>query len=469
MLFNSWTFLLFFITTAIVLRIKYIPWKITLAIFSIIFYLFWDYRFLPLIILITIVNFFAAKTIERSKKDNIKKFSLITSISINVGVLVFFKYILLIMAGIENLFEVKYTTSLLHSIILPLGISFYTFQATSYVVDVYRKEKDAEKSYLNFMLFIMFFPQLIAGPIMRANQLLPQLKKRPRISSEDIRIGMNYFVNGLFLKVVLADNISPFVDAAFEISPSLLGFLDVSTMGFLFGWQIYFDFFGYSLIALGSSRILGIRLVDNFKDPYISQSVREFWTRWHISLSQWIRDYLYIPLIKLFFAEKRPSGLNIIAILCLFLSWSLMGMWHGSDLSFLIWGLMHALYLIVYRINEKLLPSHIFDYKIFKLLSIGLTLYFVMLAWIPFRANDVSHTFALFSALASYENAFSLGLREDTYLVAFLITVGYFVYYLMLHTIKLKSILFEILSIFFKVVLIFIYLQAIDQFIYFQF
>ena len=469
MLFNSWTYIFFFIIAAVILRIRYIPWKASLVILSIIFYIFWDYRFLPLILLVTVVNFFAAKIIEKSKSDHTKKISLTASIALNISFLVFFKYILLIISGIELIFDFEYSGKMIHSIILPLGISFYTFQAISYVVDVFRQEKKAENSYLEFVLFIMFFPQLVAGPIMRANQLLPQLKNRPEVNSEDLRIGLNYFINGLFLKVVLADNISPFVDAAFEVNPSLLGFLDVSTMSFMFGWQIYFDFFGYSLIALGSARILGIKLVDNFRDPYISQSVREFWTRWHISLSQWIRDYLYIPLVKSFFGDERPSNLNLLAILCLLISWSLMGLWHGSNLSFLIWGIMHAIFLIVFRINQRIIPPKIFENAFMKFLSTGLTLYCVMLAWIPFRANDAQHTFELFNALFLVENLTSLGFREDTYLVTFIITICYFIYYPISQKFNVSGGFTEFMYILFKVTLIFIYLQARDQFIYFQF
>lgn len=469
MLFNSWTYILFFITVAITLRIKFIPWKYSLAFFSLVFYVFWDYRFLPLILFVTVINFLAANAIEHSKNIKITKLILITAVSINLAILIFFKYILLLITGIENLFEIEISRAVSHSIILPLGISFYIFQAISYVVDVYRREKNAENSYINFMLFIIFFPQLIAGPIMRANQLLPQLYNRPKVTQNDIRIGANYFINGLFLKVVLADNISPLVDAAFEVNPDLLGFLDISTMAFLFGWQIYFDFFGYSLIALGSARILGIKLVDNFRDPYISQSIREFWTRWHISLSLWIRDYLYVPLVKLFFGDNRPSNLNLIALLCLFISWSLMGMWHGSDLSFLLWGLMHASYLLIYRINIKIIPSSIRNYNLYKFLALSLTLYSVMLAWIPFRANDSSHAFELLSSLISYENIFNLALREDTYLIAFIMTFGYFGFYSIVNTLKIKNELLKLFIIIFKLSLIFIYFQAVDQFIYFQF
>lgn len=469
MLFNSWTYLFFFISSAIFLRVRFIPWKLSLTIFSISFYVFWDYRFFPLILFVTVINFFAAKIIEASRNKRKKVMILISSIFVNLSLLIFFKYTLLILAGLEKIFQITYSGSILHSIILPLGISFYIFQAISYIVDVYRKEKEAEKSYLDFMLFITFFPQLIAGPIMRANQLLPQLKKRPDISYEDIRIGMNYFLNGLFLKVVIADNLSPFVDSAFIVNPSLLGFLDVSTMSFLFGWQIYFDFFGYSLIALGSARIIGIRLVNNFEDPYISQSVKEFWTRWHISLSLWIRDYLYIPLIKLFFSNNRPSSLNLVALLCLFVSWSLMGMWHGSNLSFLIWGLMHAVFLVMFRITQKLIPSRIFEYSIIKVLSFGLTLYMVMLAWIPFRADDASHALELLLALISKDNFFSLGFREDTYLVTFIITISYYLYYFISKNFKSKNLFLQFLYSLTKVVLVFIYLQSLDQFIYFQF
>jgi len=469
MLFNSWTYITFFILATLILRVKYLPWRYSLAILSILFYISWDYRFVPLILFITILNFFSAKFIDKANKIELRKLILAISVFINLAILIFFKYILLILSMFESIFDIKNHVSHFQSIVLPLGISFYIFQAISYVVDVYRKDRNAEASYLSFMLFIVFFPQLIAGPIMRANQLLPQLKKRPKINNNDLKIGMNYFLNGLFLKVVLADNISPFVDSAFEVNPSLLGFLDISTMGFLFGWQIYFDFFGYSLIAIGSARIIGIMLVDNFKDPYISQSIREFWTRWHISLSQWIRDYLYVPLLRLFFKDHRPSNLNLLVILCLFISWSLMGMWHGSNLSFLIWGLMHAVFLLVYRINQKIFPNRLFKNKIVRLMSLGLTLYAVMIAWIPFRANDVYHTYELFLSLISYENFLNLGLREDTYLIAFIITIGYFLYYFVVNTFKVKNINLEFILILFKVMMVFIYLQAKDQFIYFQF
>lgn len=469
MLFNTWSYILFLTFASLLLRVKFIPWRISLAILSISFYAFWDYRFLPLIFIVTTVDYFAARIIENTTKSQFKNMALAFSVSINLSFLIFFKYILLLLYGMEASFGYIYTGGILHSIILPLGISFYTFEAISYVIDVYRGEKKAEQSYLSYMLFILFFPKLIAGPIMRAGQLLPQLQKRPEVNHNDIRVGLNTILNGLFLKVVLADNISPVVDAAFEVNPSLLGFLDVSTMGFLFGWQIYFDFFGYSLIALGSARVLGIRLIDNFKDPYISFSVKEFWTRWHISLSQWIKDYLYVPLIKLFFGDTRPSGLNFVALGCLFISWSIMGMWHGSNLSFLIWGLMHAVYLLIFRLNEKIIPIKIYDLKIFQFLSLCLTLYVVMIAWVPFRAIDANHSIELLSALLSTDNLFSLGFREDTYLITFLVTVGYFIYYKLVDLWKVKNISLDFCTLVFKLTLTFIYLQAKDQFIYFQF
>jgi D-alanyl-lipoteichoic acid acyltransferase DltB (MBOAT superfamily) len=364
-------------------------------------------------------------------------------------------------------------------IILPLGISFYTFQTISYTVDVYRGVIKPEKNFILFACYVTFFPQLVAGPILRAKEVIPQFTNRSSFSFDYILVGIRFILFGLFLKVVLADNISVLVDGGFTIDLNSLSAIDVWTLAFLFGFQIYFDFSGYSFIAIGSARMMGIIFPNNFNFPYISSSPKDFWKRWHISLSSWVRDYLYLPLNKQKSEDNSKGGFKKISKSSvgnksLFLTWGLMGFWHGVNWTFLMWGIYHAILIYIYRIIEP--STQNFTHQLKSLGGILITLPLIMLSWIPFRASSLSDTLVMWTKIINPYAYTWLGMRENIYLITFLILVFFFIVYLFKEKIlpKLNHMKFIIISldiiliaIIFSTVLIFF--RTINQFIYFQF
>ena len=279
-----------------------------------------------------------------------------------MGLLFYFKYLAFFAQGANEIAELAGLDFSLPplSIILPLGISFYTFQTISYTIDVYRGFIKPERNFILYSSFVVYFPQLVAGPILRAAELVDQLSRRPPFDPEDLVIGLRRIAYGLFLKVALADNIGPLVDAGFAEPAATLRALDVWTLSFLFGFQIYFDFSAYSHIALGSARLMGIHFPENFNFPYLASSPRDFWQRWHISLSSWIRDYLYLPLMGAQVHDRSTGGLPTVEsgrsgftrTRALFLTWGIMGLWHGANWTFVIWGLYHAT-LVYFRAPHR--------------------------------------------------------------------------------------------------------------------
>ena len=350
---------------------------------SYLFYGWWDWRFLSLIIISTLVDFYAARTISKAK--------LWLSLFTNLGFLSFFKYYNFF---VDSWVEAWATVGVeMHAlslqIILPVGISFYTFQTLSYTIDVYRGKLKPADSLIDFAAFVSFFPQLVAGPIERATQLLPQIQKRRSFNYDDAVSGLRLMLWGMFKKVVVADTCARYADSIFsnysEATPVAL------VMGAIyFSFQIYGDFSGYSDIAIGTSRLFGIKLSTNFKFPYFSRDIAEFWRRWHISLSTWFRDYLYIPLGGS--RGSRVQTLRNVAVIFL-----VSGLWHGSNWTFVAWGAVHAvlfLPLILLDRNRshttdvvaqgKLLPS----FK--ELLQVFSTFTLATLAWVFFRAESIT-------------------------------------------------------------------------------
>ncbi len=288
------------------------------------------------------------------------------------------------------------TVKWIGSITLPLGFSFYTFLSISYTIDVYRKEFEPQRDFLIYLTYVFFWPHMIAGPILRVRELIPQLKTLRPPRGNELAVGIRQIINGLFLKVCLADQIAPFVDDAFLLPPSQLGGIDVWVMAFGFGFQIYIDFAGYSMIA-GSASLLSVTFPNNFNWPYLATSPREFWRRWHITLSSWIRDYLYLPLsglqqrghsggcIDIQFASSRRRWLR--PTVALFLTWFTMGLWHGASWTFALWGVWHATFIYLYRQINRYLPSN--NGPLLDILGWGTTLSIAMLGWI-FSAREVS-------------------------------------------------------------------------------
>jgi len=355
MLFNSISFFIFlpivFILYWFVVKKNLKRQNFLILVASYVFYGSWDERFLSLIILSSITDYILGLKIHHSESTRKRKALLITSIVINLGVLGFFKYYNFFVDSFIDLFDlfgISLTPSTL-SIILPVGISFYTFQTLSYTIDIYRKKLEPTKDVIAFFSFIAFFPQLVAGPIERAKDLLPQFLKH-RTFSYDIAIsGLRMGLWGLFKKVVIADNLAKYVDLIYGAPESFYGIsLIIGTV--FFTLQLYCDFSGYSDIAIGVARLFGFKLMTNFRTPFFSTSVKEFWTRWHISLSTWFKDYVYIPLGGNKVSKSRWS-FNI------FITFLISGLWHGANWTFIIWGGLNGLYLVLEMFSQNLRSS----------------------------------------------------------------------------------------------------------------
>lgn len=374
---------------------------------SYIFYGWWDWKFLSLIIFSTILDYVISLQIKKSNSTRNKKLFLLISLFTNLGFLGFFKYYNFFVANFITAFsffgqKLDITTL---NIILPVGISFYTFQTLSYTIDVYREKLEPTKDFIEFGAFVSFFPQLVAGPIERATYLLPQFYKKRSFSYEKSIDGLKQMLWGFYKKIVIADNCAVLVDQIFSDVANQSG----STLfigAILFSIQIYCDFSGYSDIAIGTARLFGFDLMQNFAFPYFSRNVAEFWRRWHISLSTWFRDYLYIPLG----GSKVSRSKTIRNTFIIFI---VSGFWHGANWTFIIWGALHALYILPSLLTkqnrkyldsvakDKLLPSFS---EFFNILA---TFLLVVIAWIFFRADSVSHALAYITHMFSY-SLFSL-------------------------------------------------------------
>ena len=481
MLFNSLTYLSFLLIVVIIFWNSTYRAKFYLIfISSLIFYGFWKIEFIFLLLFSTTLDWWIAIKLHENKTRNKKKY-LIFSLICNLGLLFYFKYLIFFSKsaiGFVNLLGLE-VDPLIINIILPLGISFYTFQTISYVIDVYRKIIKPEKNYIIYACYVTFFPQLVAGPILRAREVIPQLKKTKLFKWGFISSGARRVLYGLFLKVVIADNISSLVDIGFASQPETFSALDVWTLSFLFGFQIYFDFSGYSHIALGSAKMIGINFPENFNFPYLANSPREFWRRWHISLSSWVRDYIYLPLSNIKFQNTSVGGLSSITtkkkdFKPLFITWGLMGLWHGANWTFVLWGIYHAILIFFYR---KL--SYLNDYfKINIRMYLGwiFTLPFIMLSWIPFRADSIEDTFKMWGKVINPLSYNSLNLHENTYIVTAFLTLSIVTTYGLRTFIDKNKYNFKKIVFVGDVILIsgifyftFIFLRPINQFIYFQF
>lgn len=400
MLFNSLEFLIFF---PVVLAVYYVlatrAQNAWLLAASYLFYGWWDWRFLSLILLSTFVDFYVGQRIAASNDQKVRKRFLLVSVIANLGILGFFKYYGFFVQSCMGLLESfgfqPHVTTL--QIILPVGISFYTFQTMSYSFDIYRGRIRPTRNLLNFALFVAYFPQLVAGPIERAHHLLPKLEAVRRIKWLDIAVGFELLIIGFFKKVAIADTLGPIVDARFA-DPSLSSGADLLITTYLFAFQIYGDFSGYSDIARGVSRFFGVDLMRNFNQPYLAQSITEFWRRWHISLSTWLRDYLYVPLG----GNRRGKHRTYANLMTTML---LGGLWHGANWTFVIWGGLHGLYLAGHKImmrGRKFEFDMIPVVRIVPILKIIVTFNLVCLTWVFFRAPDLSVALEVLSRILTW-------------------------------------------------------------------
>ncbi len=384
MTFNSLEFILFMLAFMALwpnVRGKTQPRLAAITIFSFVFYGWWDWRFLFLLVISGLIDYVAALGMERWPSR--RRWLLALSMAGNLGILGFFKYArwAVTEAAIAFGLDVPHDTWL-HSIVLPVGISFYTFQSMSYTIDVYRHELKATRSVVHFFAYLSMFPQLVAGPIVRAADLLPQLEGPGQFNRQNRWTGLERTALGFLKKCVIADNLAPIVNAGFAIDPSASGGLHWWLMAFLFAVQIYCDFSGYSDIAIGTAQWMGYSFRDNFHHPYLATSFREFWTRWHISLSTWFRDYVYIPL-----GGSRAGALRSTANLWITMLAS--GLWHGANWTFLAWGALHATYLTV----ERALPRA--GGPAVRAIAWAVTFAGVLWAWVFFRAESVAKAWAI--------------------------------------------------------------------------
>ncbi len=431
MLFNSIEFLLFlplvFILYWFLLKRSLNAQNVLLLTASYFFYGWWDYRFLALIGLSTVVDYFVGLALEKEKNKRQRKFLVATSLTVNLGMLGFFKYYNFF---VESWIDAWATLGVeMHAsslqIILPIGISFYTFQTLSYTFDIYRKKLQPTTNFINFAAFVAFFPQLIAGPIERAANLLPQFSVKRVFNFERAISGFHLILWGLFKKIVIADSCATYVNAIFD------NYQDMNSMTLLLGvvyfsFQIYGDFSGYTDIATGTARLFGFELTRNFNHPYFSRDIAEFWRRWHMTLFSWFKDYIYIPL-------GGSRGSKSIQIRNVFIIFLVSGFWHGANWTFILWGALHATFflpLLLTRRNRKnldqvgknrMLPS------IKEFLQILLTFSLVTLSWVFFRADSISIAIDYYKRLFF---KFTFGIEHlviERYSVEILVVIGLFV------------------------------------------
>jgi alginate O-acetyltransferase complex protein AlgI len=401
MLFNSIDFAIFlpivFILYWFVTNKNLKLQNLLIVVASYLFYGWWDYRFLSLILFSTIVDYSVGIGLLKQKNKTKRKILLWTSILVNLGFLGFFKYYNFFLDNFITAFSFFGTEIKANSlnIILPVGISFYTFQTLSYSIDVYKRKLEPTKDFIAFSAFVSFFPQLVAGPIERARNLLPQFYKKRTFDYSKAVDGMRQILWGLFKKIVIADNCAVFADQIFNNSHDYSG----STLvlgAIFFAFQIYGDFSGYSDIAIGTARLFGFNLMQNFAFPYFSRDIAEFWRRWHISLSTWFRDYLYIPL-------GGSRGTNYFKIRNVFIIFLVSGFWHGANWTFIIWGGLNALYFLPImllnknKINTDVVAQGKYLPSVREVLSMTLTFSLTTIAWIFFRAEDIHHAISYLS------------------------------------------------------------------------
>jgi alginate O-acetyltransferase complex protein AlgI len=380
MIFSSPRFLLFLVALLCILAG---PWKHNhkkwiLAVASCVFYAAWNYRYLALLLFISVVDYYCALRIHRNETQLARKRWLMVSIVSNLGLLSYFKYTNFFLDNF-NLLTGGHIPHL--NILLPAGISFYTFKTMSYTIDVYRRELEPCRRWMDYATFVTFFPELIAGPIVRASVFLPQMTRPIGPARARLALGSSIFLLGLTKKSFIADRLATIADPVF-ISPHLYSGMSIWAAVLAYTFQIYCDFSGYSDMAIGTATMIGYDLPQNFAMPYLSRDITEFWRRWHITLSSWLRDYLYIPLG----GNRRGAGRTYLN---LFITMALGGLWHGASWNFVLWGVLHGSALAVHKLirrlsdDRPLIPAW---------LSAPSTFMFVVLCWVPFRSTSIANT-----------------------------------------------------------------------------
>lgn len=476
MLFNS---LEFFIFILIVIPLHVIfrnqLWKITLVIASYVFYGWANPYYCLLLLFSTVLDFNIGQRIAKAEDTSRRRQLLIVSLIGNLGLLAFFKYSGFFVQTINDGVTLLgiHLDLVAPEILLPVGISFYTFQTLSYTIDVYRGKMEATDDFFSFALFVAFFPQLVAGPIERARDLLPQLHHKPTFNAEDITVGITRILWGLSKKVIFADSIAIYVNQIYNKQPFVESNIEWLLATWLFAFQIYFDFSAYSDIAIGLARLMGIHIHENFRHPYISRNISEFWRRWHISLSTWLRDYLYIPLGG---SRKGLSRTAINVVIVFFLG----GLWHGADFKFVVWGLWIGLAIAAYNIvAARFNIKHDPDRRLYvhDLIGMIITFQIMAIAWVFFRADSINHALEIFQFMLTSDTWSRLDTWSEIeyYQVQLLLTFICIVH--LVRGMKLDRRLYRVrhpflVGLLWAVLLLMMYLlhtHVTEQFIYFQF
>ena len=417
MLFNTIEFIIFL--PLVIISFFLIPHKyrwIILLFASYYFYMSWKVEYIFLIIASTLIDYSTGILMEKLPNRKARLPLLILSLITNLGGLFFFKYFNFASENLNLVFDkigLQQDIPLVE-FLLPVGISFYTFQTLSYSIDVYFGRQKAEKHLGYFALYVSFFPQLVAGPIERFSRLTPQLKTKQELLYDNMVKGLRLILYGLFIKMVIADNLSGIVDQVFT-SPENYSSFDILTGMLLYSFQIYSDFYGYSIIAIGSAQLMGIKLMDNFRTPYLAKNISEFWQRWHISLSTWFRDYLYFPLGGNRVAKNRW----LINIFIVFVA---SGFWHGANWTFLIWGTLYGVvYIIETKLNEFFnLEKEHSPFSLIHILLALKTFLLVTFIWVFFRSQNIDEALNIFKLLIEHINFSGDKLSVSIYVWIFL-------------------------------------------------
>ncbi len=472
MLFNSIEFIIFFVLVTLLyysFNLKNRIWLLLLA--SCYFYLFFKPEYLLILGVTIVVDYFAGILIENAKGKNKLKW-LVVSLIANIGFLAFFKYFNFASENFESVFhllgwnrKLPRMDRFITDFVMPIGLSFHTFQAMSYTIEVYRGNQKAERQFNIYALYVMFYPQLVAGPIERPQNVLPQFHTYIKYDFENIKSGLMQMMWGFFKKVVIADRLVVFVDFAFN-QPQNHNGLTLLMATFFFTFQIYCDFSGYSDIALGAAKVMGFDLMKNFDFPYKAKTISEFWRRWHISLSTWFRDYLYIPLG----GNRKTFARNCLNLLIVFTA---SGLWHGAKWTFIVWGLLHGIYLVAAQIRDKyLLKKQYKGNNMSDAFDVFITFVLVMLTWVFFRANTLTDSFLILEQIMNLSLSESiisnLNSAEMVFciiLILILLTKEHFMP--IISTKNTTS--FYILLVFFMISIYFFGVFNQSQFIYFQF
>lgn len=437
-----------------------------LAAASYLFYGWWDWRFLSLIIFSSTLDYIIGIGLNQTKAKSKRKLLVLTSILINLGFLGFFKYYNFFAESFADAFTLfgYHIKAERLNIILPVGISFYTFQTLSYSIDIYKKKMEPTRNVIAFFAFVSFFPQLVAGPIERASNLLPQFYKHRLFTYKDVSQGFKYMLKGFFMKIVVADRLAIYVDSVFSNYTAFSGVTYILAMLF-FAFQIYCDFAGYSFIAIGVAKFFGFDLMINFNRPYLAKSIKDFWSRWHISLSTWFRDYVYISL-----GGNRASSIRVS--FNLLATFAISGLWHGANWTFIIWGAIHG----VIQVFEKNVFNIFFKHKVFRLIYPVFVFIIAVVAFAIFRSQNIEQAIHIISGSFDFSKPFFKG-NPSMFAYSIIATISMLAVDIVEEHNRSKDIVFLgkrpiMRYVFYAIVILYIINSGVfnnSQFIYFQF